>query len=77
MLTKFEGILEMMAPEQGAAESFPWETQGLPAQVPFMITQAQKAKLRKKRFEDDRICQMTPEKAHQLLTLRPLVQLAT
>jgi hypothetical protein len=37
------------------------------AQVPFMITRAQKAALRAKGFDDDQIAHMTPEKAHQLL----------
>jgi hypothetical protein len=41
------------------------------AQVPFMITQAQKEALRAKGFEDDQIAHMTPEKAHQLLGIIP------
>jgi hypothetical protein len=41
------------------------------AQVPFMITQAQKEALRAKGFEDDQIANMTPEKAHQLLGKLP------
>jgi hypothetical protein len=71
MLTKFEGILEMMTPEHGAAAPMPWENKDQPAQVPFMITQAQKAELRKKGFEEDQISKMTPEKAHQLLGILP------
>jgi hypothetical protein len=41
------------------------------AQVPFMITQAQKEALRTKGFDDDQIANMKPEKAHQLLGMLP------
>jgi len=40
------------------------------AQVPFMITQAQKEALRNKGFDDDQISNMTPAKAHDLLGVK-------
>ncbi|UGY13192.1 hypothetical protein HAP48_0031975 [Bradyrhizobium septentrionale] len=49
----------------------PWEKKEQSAQVPFMITQAQKEALRQKGFDDDQIAHMTPEKAHQLLGITP------
>ena len=42
----------------------------LPAQVPFMITNAQKEALRKMGLDDDQIANMTPERAHELLGIR-------
>jgi hypothetical protein len=41
------------------------------AQMPFMITNAQKEALRKKGFSDDQIANMTPESAHQVLGVLP------
>jgi hypothetical protein len=39
------------------------------AQMPFMITKAQKAKLRAIGYDDDAISQMTPEQAHRYLKM--------
>jgi hypothetical protein len=39
------------------------------AQMPFMITNAQKAKLRAIGYDDDAISKMTPEQAHQNLQI--------
>jgi hypothetical protein len=57
------GLKRRLAPTQTAREPA--------AQVPFMITQAQKEALRAKGFEDDQIANMKPEKAHQLLGILP------
>jgi hypothetical protein len=40
------------------------------AQVPFMITRAQKDALRKQGFDEDQISNMTPAKAHDLLGVK-------
>jgi hypothetical protein len=37
--------------------------------MPFMITNAQKAKLRAIGYDDDAISKMTPEQAHQNLRI--------
>jgi hypothetical protein len=66
MLTKFEGILEMMAPGHKAASPMPWENKEKPAQVPLMITLAQKERLRDMGYSDEQIVNMTPEQAHKL-----------
>jgi hypothetical protein len=39
------------------------------AQMPFMITKAQKEKLRAMGYDDDAIGQMTPEQAHRNLKM--------
>jgi hypothetical protein len=39
------------------------------AQMPFMITNAQKAKLRAIGYDDDAISKMTPEQAHRNLQM--------
>jgi hypothetical protein len=41
--------------------------QALPVQVPFMITQAQKQRLREMGHDEEAIQNMTPEAAHELL----------
>jgi hypothetical protein len=38
-----------------------------PVSIPFMITKAQKAKLRELGYSDEAISMMTPEEAHRLL----------
>ena len=38
-----------------------------PAQIPFMITKAQKQRLREMGHDDDAISRMTPEQAHKAL----------
>ena len=40
-----------------------------PASVSFMITQAQKVRLREIGYSDDLISTMTPEEAHRLIRL--------
>jgi hypothetical protein len=45
------------------------EQAATPASVPFMITQAQKARLRDLGYSDEAISAMTPEEAHRLLQL--------
>lgn len=62
MLTKFEGILEMMTPP------FPWEDKGQPAQMPFMVTQAQKQQLRDLGYSEEAISNMTPQRSLELLS---------
>lgn len=65
MLTKYEGILEMMEPE-----SLPWNTnKDQSAQVPFMITQAQRDSLQKLGHTEVAISNMTPDEAHRRLGL--------
>jgi hypothetical protein len=41
------------------------------AQVPFMITTAQKQRLREMGYDDEAIRSMTPETAHKLLSILP------
>jgi hypothetical protein len=43
------------------------------ARVAFIITNAQKAKLREKGYDDDQIAKTKPAEAHELLGLKELV----
>jgi hypothetical protein len=76
MLTKFEGILEMMAPEvshelsppPGDAAYRAAQATGIkPAQMPFMITQAQKQQLGDLGYSEDAIRNMTPQQSLDVL----------
>jgi len=46
---------------------FPWQSNGQTAQVPFMITQAQKQQLRDLGYSEDAIRNMTPQQSLDVL----------
>jgi hypothetical protein len=48
----------------------PWPTAGANAQASFMITLAQKLKLRQLGYSEAAIREMTPQDAHRILGLR-------
>jgi hypothetical protein len=48
----------------------PWPTAGASAQTSFMITLAQKQRLRQLGYSEAAISEMTPQDAHRILGLR-------
>jgi hypothetical protein len=70
LLKRLQANIDLLEAEVGDEERVTEAAPGA-AQVPFMITQAQKEALRAKGFDDEQIANMTPEKAHQLLGKLP------
>lgn len=72
LIQKLQIDKEILADQDEVSEGegdgpFPWQSKAQPAQMPFMITQAQKQQLRDLGYSEEAISNMTPQRSLDLL----------